>query len=202
MYLQALKNRPSPLLIHTRQVDDSFEFRVGLNAATLAHKALGSLPVHRLDSFAATEPIVSWRLKSATGVELGFGRVGAPRLFTLPSNKQDPQAEQPPHFVKVQLRPEQLRSLTWMVAQENEPKPWVEEEVSEAVLPQLGWHAEAKATREVSVRGGVLADEVGYGKTAITVGLISAQLDKIELPKQTDRIPIKATLIVIPPVSI
>lgn len=88
-----------------------------------------------------------------------------------------------------------------MVAQENEPKPWIEEEVSEAVLRQLGWHAEAKATREVSVRGGVLADEVGYGKTAITVGLISAQLDKIELPEETDRIPIKATLIVIPGVS-
>lgn len=158
---QALKSRPSPLLIHTRQAGDSFEFRVGLNAATLAHKALGALPVHTLDAFAATEPVVSWRLKSATGVELTLGRDGKPKQFTLPSNKNDKKAKQPPHFVKAKLRPEQLRSLSWMIAQENTPTPWVEEETAEAVLPQLGWHAEARATRNVNVRGGVLADEGG-----------------------------------------
>lgn len=42
---------------------------------------------------------------------------------------------------------------------------------------------------------------VGYGKTAITVGLISAQLGETELPEMSDRIPIKATLIVIPGVG-
>lgn len=45
-----------------------------------------------------------------------------------------------------------------MIEQENNIFPWIEEEVSEAVLPQLGWHVEAKATRSVTVKGGVLAD--------------------------------------------
>lgn len=42
---------------------------------------------------------------------------------------------------------------------------------------------------------------VGYGKTAITLGLISAQHKTDKLPKCTDRIPTKATLIVVPTVS-
>jgi hypothetical protein len=46
-----------------------------------------------------------------------------------------------------------------MVEQETSPTPWIEEEVSEAYLPHLGWHAEAKAERAVTIRGGVLADE-------------------------------------------
>lgn len=201
MFSQALKARPSPLLLHTRQIEDSFEFRVGLNVATLAHKALGALPDHGRESFAVSEPHVSWRLKSSNGVELGFGRDGKSPEFTLPSNREDSQAPQPPHFAnpQAQLRPEQLRSLTWMIAQETAPESWVEEEVAEAVLPQLGWHAEARATRNVTVRGGVLADEVGYGKTAITVGLISSQLDKTELLPDPDRVSVKATLVVIPP---
>lgn len=76
-----------------------------------------------------------------------------------------------------------------MIAQEVAPTPWVEQEVVEAVLPQLGWHAEVKVKRTVEVLGGVIADEgafspasgtgpratlltvlattVGYGKTAV-----------------------------------
>jgi SNF2 family DNA or RNA helicase len=50
----------------------------------------------------------------------------------------------------------------------------MEEEVAEAVLPNLKWRAEARVQRPVLVRGGIVADEVGYGKTAITLGLIAA----------------------------
>lgn len=46
-----------------------------------------------------------------------------------------------------------------MIEQETSPSPWVEEEVCEAALAQLGWHAEARASRVVQVRGGVLADD-------------------------------------------
>ncbi|KAK4048042.1 hypothetical protein OIO90_005943 [Microbotryomycetes sp. JL221] len=195
VFEKALKARPSPLLVHTRQIDDSFQFRVGLNVATLAHKAIGSLPVHQDDS----NVTVTWRLKLATSVELSLGRDNVKRTFTLPSNRADLQAPQPPHFVQAKLRPEQLRSLTWMIAQETKPQAWIEEEVAEAVLPQVGWHAEAKASRNVVIRGGVVADEVGYGKTAITIGLISSRLSSVKLPEKCDRVPVKATLIVIPP---
>jgi hypothetical protein len=55
-----------------------------------------------------------------------------------------------------------------MIAQEASPTPWIEEEVAEAALPQLGWHTETKATREVQVRGGVLADEGEHFPTLVT----------------------------------
>ena len=51
---------------------------------------------------------------------------------------------------------------------------FLEQEVAEATLPSLGWRAEAKVERPILARGGVVADQVGYGKTAITIGLIDA----------------------------
>ncbi|KAK4703476.1 hypothetical protein P7C70_g2742, partial [Phenoliferia sp. Uapishka_3] len=197
-YEQALKARPAPMLVQTRQVGESFDFRIGLNVASLAHKALASLPTDSNRSFRQEDPSVEWRLTPADGIDLGYGRGRDVTTFTLASNKHDAPCDQPPHFKKQKLRPEQLRSLTWMKAQEVSPIPWEEEEIAEAVLPQLGWHAETKATRSVHVRGGVLADEVGYGKTAIMLGLISSQLETATIPTDTDRIGIKATLIIVP----
>lgn len=163
--------------------------------------------------------VTSWRLIEANAVDLAFTR-NQSTTFTLTDNRPDERAPQPPGF-RLKLRPEQLRSLTWMIAQETSAAPWIEEEVAEAALPQLGWHAETKATREVKVKGGVLADQgtlflhhyllidfecvssiiVGYGKTAIIVGLICATRDKLVLPVYEDRIAVKADLIVVPAVS-
>ncbi|POW22441.1 hypothetical protein PSHT_01345 [Puccinia striiformis] len=117
----------------------------------------------------------------------------------------DPPAEEPEQFV-IPLRPEQLRSLSWMLSQEKLDEgihhTFIEEEIAEAALLPLGWRAEGKAERPVLIRGGVLADEVGYGKTAITIGLICSTLnDKPpEIPKaQTQgHIRLNATLIVVP----
>jgi len=77
-----------------------------------------------------------------------------------------------------------------------------EEEIAEARLAPLGWRAEGKASRKVMVRGGVIADAVGYGKTAVCLGLIDAsnQLEPLEslAPPSNEFIYSKATLIVVP----
>ncbi len=83
-------------------------------------------------------------------------------------------------------------------------EPFVEEEISEAILSPLGWRAEGRAQRPVYIRGGVLADQVGYGKTAITLGLIDCATEEVEeefsdLDELPGKIPVKATLIVVPP---
>jgi hypothetical protein len=79
----------------------------------------------------------------------------------LTSNKTDNQAEQPPGFEGCfPLRKEQRRSLQWMLHQEANTVPFMEEEVVEAVLPNLNWRAEGRAQRPVLVRGGIIADEV------------------------------------------
>ena len=193
-YERALKDRPSPFVTQVRINDENVgELRVGLNILTLAHRALSLLPTNGLSSDIAA----SWHLSTDY---VALPKVPVPR-FVLGSNKLDPGCSQPPNF-RLTLRPEQIRSLNWMQHQESPHAPsFVEEEIEEAILPHLGWRAQAKATRNVSVRGGVLADQVGYGKTAITLGLIDAQSerDKTMLLKDSPgKIPIKATLVVVP----
>ncbi len=100
--------------------------------------------------------------------------------FVISSNKLDKEHAQPPSF-KVPLRREQLRSLEWMLKQESRnAAPFIEEEISESILDPLGWRAEGRAQRPVHIRGGVLADQVGYGKTAITLGLIDCAAKDVE----------------------
>ncbi len=120
------------------------------------------------------------------------------------SNKLDKEHKQPPHF-KTPLRKEQLRSLEWMILQESpEAAPFIEEEISEAILDPLGWRAEGRAQRPMHIRGGVLADQVGYGKTAITLGLIDCTSKSVAKDfKNKGQIPgkihVKGSLIIVPP---
>lgn len=196
-YERALKNRPAPfvtqlMLEHSSSGEHIGILRIGLNISTLVHRALSRLPREgRVE-----KPMLSWRL---TTDYIPESRLILPS-FELTSNKRDTEYTQPPNFI-MKLRPEQLRSLTWMMEQEKEDAPpFVEEEISEALLPHLNWKAEGKAERPIQVRGGVLADQVGYGKTAITLGLIDCSRPSIELPSDTSgTIPVKATLIVVPP---
>ncbi|GAA6010842.1 hypothetical protein JCM11491_004561 [Sporobolomyces phaffii] len=198
-YEHTLKDRPAPVLLHTRQVGDRFELRIGLNAASLSHAALSQLPAPTLSRWKTSSPKVEWRLANSGTHGSKLGRQGLSATFTIKSNRDSPSAEQPKKFKDYPLRPEQLRSLHWMIEQEADPKPWVEEEVAEYLLPEMNWHAEARATREVTVRGGVVADAVGYGKTAITIGLICARRSHDSKPTpEKGRIAVKATLIVVP----
>ncbi|CAE6523404.1 unnamed protein product [Rhizoctonia solani] len=196
-YEQALKNRPSPFVTQLRYDEESERgtFRIGVNVATLMHAASARLPTAD-----RTEPIVlSYRF---TTNFVPPAKLNLP-AFTMKSNRRDPANKQPKKF-KIDLRQEQLRSLHWMLAQESIDAPvFVEEEIAEAQLEPLGWRVEGKAERRVHVRGGVLADEVGYGKTAITLGLIACTLEK-KSPVPDDalldgRIRTNATIIVVPP---
>lgn len=196
-YERALKNRPAPFvtqltLEHSNNGEQVGILRIGLNIPTLVHRALSRLP----NEGRAEKPLLSWRL---TTDYIPESKLILPP-FELSSNKRDSEYTQPPSFV-MKLRPEQLRSLTWMMDQEKESAPpFIEEEISEALLTHLNWKAEGRAERPIQVRGGVLADQVGYGKTAITLGLIDCSRKSIELPSNlAGNIPVKATLIVVPP---
>jgi hypothetical protein len=190
-YERALKNRPSPFVTHLKLDNGKGILKIGLNVATLVHRALSRLP----SKGQTDQPKLSWRLLPDYILE---SRLLLPE-YKLTSNRHDSESTQPPNFI-TPLRPEQLRSLTWMTQQEHQDsKPFIEEEVAEAILPHLNWRAEGRVERANYVQGGVLADEVGYGKTAITIGLIDSTQGDIRLPKMMPgAIPVKATLIVVP----
>ncbi|KOS41539.1 hypothetical protein ACN38_g7593 [Penicillium nordicum] len=199
VYERAIKNRPSPFLVFRRiNEHGDAELRFTLNVQALTHQAHG-----KLVGTASRETVTSrWRL-----IPHAYDMVqktpdmsqATPDRFTLKGNENCSPSPQPPNF-KFQLREEQLQSLSWMISQEAENmEPFMEEEVEESILPLMPWRAEAKATMPKAVRGGVLADEVGYGKTAIVLGLIDAQYESDTKPQEDDGlIPTKATLIIVP----
>lgn len=191
-YERSVKNRPAPFLGFALLNEDSvIHLRICLNIVSLLHQAFGNLPRNG-------EAKLQWRLCIDT---TGFISQPLPELTEI-NNKLDRPFAQPPNFRNFRLRPEQLRSLGWMVEQESDnAPPFVEQEVVEALLPTINWRAEGKASRENAVRGGILGDEVGYGKTAITLGLIDVQFQKDStavIDAVKGAIPIKATLIVVP----
>ena len=174
--------------------------RIGINIPSLLHRALSRLPNIEGNGRIQKAPTLSWRLNTEFSPA---AQIHLPK-FTLLSNKNDKQHAQPPHF-KLPLRVEQLRSLEWMIKQESsEVEPFTEEEISEAVISSLSWRAEGCVQRKVFVRGGVLADQVGYGKTAITLALIDCTQKMIgkEAAKRDEifgKVITKATLIIVPP---
>lgn len=192
-YERSVKNRPAPFLgFVSRDENSNLQFRICLNMITLLHQALGNLP--RL----SLTPTLQWRLCiDATG----FVRQRLPKLIES-NNKNGAESSQPPGFKHFPLRPEQLRSLKWMREQESaKVLPFEEEEVVEALLPVINWRAEGRASSKRVVKGGILGDDVGYGKTAISLGLLDTQFenDSKSVPLIADgAIPVKATLIVVP----
>ena len=190
-YERRLKMRPAVFVVFKcgdGQGLGRLQFR--LNFVTLAHQALAELGAP-----SGVDVSVHWRLTSTldttdTSVE----------PLRVPNNRKDQEFPQPANFKKAPLRKEQLRSLAWMVSQEAEDsEPFEHEEVVEAILPEMKWRLEAKATFRKKVLGGILADDVGYGKTATTLALIDVQRsNRLQTAELEGAISIKATLIVVP----
>jgi len=158
----------------------------------------------------------SWRIvdtsASSSVVQQGQEVVASGRLhtaalmgeFSILSNVEDAAHTQPPHFTQLPLRREQLRSLGWMMSQEHKRQdPFVTELREEAACPDAPhWRLECCLRCEYTgVKGGVLADAIGYGKTACTIGLVDCSL-KHPLPLVPSAfagfIPSRATLVLAP----
>jgi len=100
-------------------------------------------------------------------------------FFPLPAgtqlrgNHDDQPARNPPRFKQHPLREEQRKSLAWMLAQERSP---------------------------AALKGGLLADQTGYGKTATAIGLVSLGRSRAPAaPAKSGYIMSAATLILCPP---
>jgi len=199
-YEQALKCRPAPFVVQWTREKLVGNLMIAANPATLVHRALALVAPSSVRGIKSTEPKMSWRIVRHDDRPMdNFGE------FELKSNRHDKMVSQPPNWSKkYPLRPEQLRSLGWMIQQEMCEEPFLEEEVCENVLPALGLRMDGMAQVSKVVRGGIVADQVGYGKTAISIGVILANQLKFPTPNQAKveapvkAIPTKATLVIAP----
>lgn len=203
-YERAMKVRAAPFVTYVRIDENKVgRFMIGLNIPTLAHRALAKLA--NLTSYSGVK--LSWRLDT----DYVWPANTLLDEFHIRNNENDAEAKHVfPEEEKVggvlkplKLRKEQLRSLSWMVQQEDdECKDFLEQEVEEAHLHHLGWRADVRVTRACKIRGGVLADEVGYGKTATTLALIDHQQAEGAVTSSktpcVGAIGLKATLIIVP----
>ena len=213
-----------------RDNENGLLMAIACNPVSLAFHAFGRLPPGSMSrrfmidsSLDPTDSHTKYAWRVVAHEEKSTGHF--PKL-TFTSNKQDSEASQPPCF-KHPLRKEQLRSLEWMLRQEASSEPFYEKEVEEAILPNINWRAEGRAKRPIIVRGGIIADEVrglhspvvcldcmahpkfrccrtgqvGYGKTAITLGLIATTT--CPRPSKKEATPLglfqtQATLVIVP----
>eukprot|EP00928_Gymnodinium_smaydae_P079803 TRINITY_DN6364_c0_g3_i1.p1 TRINITY_DN6364_c0_g3~~TRINITY_DN6364_c0_g3_i1.p1 ORF type:complete len:1313 (-),score=127.43 TRINITY_DN6364_c0_g3_i1:116-4054(-) len=109
-------------------------------------------------------------------------------------NQDDVPAMQPPHFFRFPLRRQQLRSLRWMQQCEEDPRTFdlIFNEVHAdpsgfyrgpmqlahrppSFSETLPWRYLLRCREVYKIRGGILADAMGYGKTATTIGLIDSR---------------------------
>ena len=133
---QRLKHRPQPFVVQ-RSAHASADggaivgaLRIAANPAALGMRALATMP----QGTHADQASLSWRVVNHSDAS-GGPTWKLPQL-QISSNKQDVEAEQPPHFRNFdgrskrlpvfELRKEQKRSLSWMLRQvgpEPEPEP-------------------------------------------------------------------------------
>ncbi|CAJ1359894.1 unnamed protein product [Effrenium voratum] len=154
----------------------------------------------------AALPVVrfTWRLRDTTVQRADERHAATMGEFSILSNLEDAATTQPPHFHSFPLRREQLRSLGWMLSQERQEKEAFATELREAEsCPDANhWRLEGSLRCEyLGVRGGVLADAIGYGKTACTIGLVDKTkeltMPRVPMPYR-GFVPSRATLVLAP----
>ena len=104
----------------------------------------------------------------------------------------------------------QARTLTWMISQDTQGFDWKECHKIDSRIAPLGWSIEVEATVKKIICGGVLADEVGSGKTVTLLALVHHYLNNpksyADAPSTADgkiliaedRIKLDASLILVP----
>lgn len=155
-----------------------------VNPTALAHEAWQHLPIHGAEKAKVLRRERVQRL----GFRVEFGFVDpslknlAPfrRHLLAGSSSYCSDLEQQhmltPSFAKnnMRLRPDQTKAVLWMAQQESPAASFIETESAEYLISDtIRMRAHAEVTNHA--RGGVLAHDVGYGKTVVTLGLIDYQ---------------------------
>ena len=210
LFEKKINDRPAPLKLYVG-IDDSEEgmkLHIKLNLTALLHRASGHLPREGVRMDVHRDPS---GIRGTARIVTNF--IDSPGIFepfetALQSitNGSDKPFESP--FFdnrKHDLYSPQMDCVRWMISREVEPEPFIEAEVEEHHEKRIGLRLLGRATNKNSARGGILAHEVGFGKTVVTLALLNRQRGRIDDSLDERRkwcggalLHAKATLIIVP----
>ena len=193
-YERAIKQRPSPVVAILHCHEHSSTLEIKLNIPALCHRVLAKLCSSQ--KLLLQQPTIEW------SAARDHGRERAPKFKVRKflNNENEVECATPKHFLR-KLWAEQRKALTWMVRQELDPVAWHEQEREEVSIPALGCRIDVEARMLKKVFGGVLADEVGGGKTTTSLALIAKMLEigqSEPMPEDIRSMSVDATLILVP----
>ena len=190
-YYTALQEAPQTfsMILHTK--DKTLVIKCDPRVA--AHRAARNLIDGRGDSVMSREVKVKYRLSDAA-------KQTDPVLD--PFNVSNCESLDPTTIElnkPYELYDRQKKVVTKMSRIEDEKTSFEELEMFDEAMPgSSGWSLIAKATRTNKIRGGVIADAIGAGKTVISIALILRGIDKARAARKGPE-KSSATLVVVPP---
>lgn len=189
-YYLAFHNRPKSWSVTIN--GKKGELDICVNPFVVAHHAAASL----IKGLSEKEEVeTSYRLAELSSME-----EPSIKVFKVPnSDSYQPTALTKSDGMLLDLYPRQAKALTRMLSIENGDVQFAEEEQAEETLPGVGWCLIGRASRTSKLRGGVLGDAIGSGKTVITIALILARVAEARRNIDVNRGISAATLIVVPP---
>lgn len=169
------------------------ELNIGMNPLVAAHQAAAQLVRGRgLGEDYVKSVDVSYSLSE-------LSRMGEPqtREFHVPNS--DAYKETTVESMNLPLYSRQAKALTRMIDVEAGRVDFIEEERSEHTLNGIGWCLLGKASKKIPLKGGVLGDAIGSGKTVVTIALILQGIEEARANRSIKDGRSGATLIVVPP---
>ncbi|KAI1425705.1 hypothetical protein F5Y12DRAFT_355805 [Xylaria sp. FL1777] len=156
-----------------KEVRANYEVNVDL----LVHRAANHLPPPSNCSGEAPDvkTIIDIKKGSLNIPNLIFESFGKSLKSLQRSPKEESTAPKIEFMNGCSLTEQQLISLNWMLERELNPPPFTEREMEECRFDPLNLRILAAAERKIRCPGGILADDVGYGKTIISLALMQAQ---------------------------
>lgn len=188
-YHLAIRKAPKPFKFIVNKNDSSLEIKFSSNVA--AHKVAKQLIEGR--EIPANEVAVSFRFSDTA---LQTDPVITPFKVKSCENEVPTDVPLKDNF---KLYERQQKVVTKMIEIENGNSSFEELEMMEHGLPgSTGISMTCRATRKAKLKGGVIADAIGAGKTVISIAIMLKGLKEATLSRKVPQLS-SATLVVMPP---